>query len=150
MIGDHLRVFPPSGSSVDDVETAFTAAILQTAERVAPPRAPRLPARGWRGDAQAEAEISMATAARRAAWKRHRADTQDSQLMMAVRRESTRFHRVCNNAYERFLKRHVQVMEEDSRQRDQRGLFQRCKSLKIENTRKVSSQYIRDEEGIML
>ena len=78
MIGDHLRAFPLSGSSVDDVETAFTTAILQTAERVAPPRAPRLPGRGWRGDAQAEAEISMATAARRAAWKRQRADTLDS------------------------------------------------------------------------
>ena len=41
-------------------------------------------------------------------------------------------------------------MEDDLRQRDQRGLFQRCKSLKIEDTRKVSSQYIRDEEGIMM
>ena len=66
-IGDPLRAFSPSGSSVDDVETAFTTTLLQTAERVAPPRATRLPGRGWRGDAQAEAEISMATAARRAA-----------------------------------------------------------------------------------
>ena len=74
VIGDHLRAFPPSGSSVDDVETAFTTAKQQTSERVAPPRAPRLPGRGWRGDAQAEAEISMATAARRATWKRKRAD----------------------------------------------------------------------------
>ena len=41
-------------------------------------------------------------------------------------------------------------MEEDLRQRDPKGLFQRCKSLKIEDTRKVNSQYIRDEEGIML
>ena len=92
----------------------------------------------------------MATAARRAAWKRRRADTQDRQLMRAVRRENTRVHRVCNGAFERFLERHVQGMEEDLRQRDQRGLFQRCKSLKIEDTREVSSQYIRDEEDIML
>ena len=28
VIGDHLRAFPPSGSSVDGVETAFTTAIL--------------------------------------------------------------------------------------------------------------------------
>ena len=142
VIGDHLRAFPPSGSSVDDMEPSFTAAILQTTERVAPPRAPRRPGRGWRGDAQAEAEISMATAARRAAWKRQRADTQDNQLKRAVRRENTRVHRVCNRAYERFLERHVQNMEEDLRQRDQRGLFQRFKSLNIENTWKVSSQYI--------
>ena len=145
-----LKVFPPCGSSVDDVETFFTTAILQTAERVAPPRAPRLPGRGWRGDAQAEAKISMVTAARRAAWNRQRDDTQDSQLKRAVRRQNTRVHRVCNDAYERFLERHVQDMEEDSRQRNQRGLFQRFKFLNIEDTRKVSSQYIRDEEGIML
>ena len=150
VIGDHLRAFPPSGSSVDDAETAFTTAILQTAERVVPPRASTLPAREWRGDAQAEAEISMATAARRAAWKWQRADTQDSQLMRAVRRENTHVHRVCNDAFERFLERHVQGMEDDLRQRDPRGRFQRCKSLKIEDTRKVSSQYIRDEESIML
>ena len=118
VIGDHLRAFLPSGSSVDDVETAFTTAILQTAERVAPPRAPRLPARGWRGDSQAEAEISMATAARRAAWKRQRAETQDRQLMRAVRRENTRVHRVCNDVFERFLERYAQGMEEDLRQRD--------------------------------
>ena len=41
-------------------------------------------------------------------------------------------------------------MKEDLRQRDQRRLFQRFRSLNIEDTRKVSSQYIRDEEGIML
>ena len=149
-IGDHLRAFPLSGSSVDDVETSFTTDILQTAERVASPRATRLPGRGWKEDAQAEAEISMATAARRAAWKRQRADTQDRQLMTAVRRENTRVQKVCTDAYNKFLERHVQGMEEDLRQRDQRGLYQRCKFLNIEDTRKVNSQYIRDEEGIML
>ena len=150
VIGDNLRAFPPSGSSVDDVETAFTTAILQTAERVAPPRAPRLPGWGWKGDTQAEAEISMVTAPRRAAWKWQRADTQGSQLMRAVRRENTRFHRVCNDAYERLLERHVHGMEQNLRQRDQRGLFRRFKSLNIEDTRKVNSQYIRDEGDMVL
>ena len=150
VIGDYLRALPPSGSSVDDVETAFKTVILPTAERVAPPRAPRLPGRGWRGDAQAEAEISMATVTRQAAWKRQRADTQDSQLRRAARREKTRFHRVCNDAYKMFLGTHFQGMEEDLRQRNQRGLFQRFKSLNIEDTWTVNSQYIRDEDGTML
>ena len=92
----------------------------------------------------------MATAARRAAWKRQRADTQDSQLKRAVRRENRRVHGVCNDTYERFLERYVRDMAEDLRKRGQRGLFQRFKSLNIEDARKVSSQYIRDEEGIML
>ena len=77
-------------------------------------------------------------------------DTQDRQLMRAVRRENTRVHRACTDAYNRFLERHVQGMEKDLRQRDQRGFYQRCKFLNIEDTRKVNSQYIRDEEGIML
>ena len=72
------------------------------------------------------------------------------QLMRAVRRENIRVHRVCTDAYDRFLERHVQGMEKDMRQRDQRGLYQRCKFLNREDTRKVNSQYIRDEEGIML
>ena len=70
--------------------------------------------------------------------------------MRAVRREKTRFHRVCNDVYERFLERHVQGMEEDLRQRNQRELFQRSKCLNLEDTRKVNSQYIRDKKGIML
>ena len=41
-------------------------------------------------------------------------------------------------------------MEEDLRQRDRRGLYQRCKSLNIEDTRKVNLKSIHDEEGIML
>ena len=37
LIGDHPKAVPPSGRSVDDVETALTPAILQTEEPVAPP-----------------------------------------------------------------------------------------------------------------
>ena len=86
-------------------------------------------------------------AAKRAGWKRQRTDTQDSQLMRVVRQENTRVHRVCDDAYERLLERHVQGMREDLRQRDQKRLFQHVKSLNIEGTRKVSSQYIRDERA---
>ena len=93
----------------------------------------------------------MVMTARRLAWKRQKADTtQESQLKRAVRRANTRVHRVCDAAYKKFLGRHVQGVQEDLRQRDQRGIFQRINSLNIENTRKVSSQYIRDEEGRML
>ena len=60
----------------------------------------------------------MAMAARRAAWKRQRADPQDKQLMRAVRRENTRVHRVCNDAKNSFLERHAQGTEKDLRQRE--------------------------------
>ena len=64
------------------------------------------------GDAPTEAEIDMAMAARRVAWKRKKAGTQDSQLKRAVRRENTRVHRAYDAAYGRFLGRHVQGLEE--------------------------------------
>ena len=41
-------------------------------------------------------------------------------------------------------------MKKNLRQRDQRGFYQRCKFLNIEDTRKVNSQYTRDEEDIRL
>ena len=53
-----MRVNPPNGSSVDEVEAAFTAAVVQTAELIAPPQERRMPGLGWNGDAQAVAEFS--------------------------------------------------------------------------------------------
>ena len=140
MIGDHLKAVPPSDSSVDDVDTAFMAVILKTAKRVAPSRTRSLQRRGWKGDAQAEAEINMAMAGRRTVWKRQKADKKDTQLKRAIRRENTHVHTVCDDAYVRFIEKNIQGMEDDLRQRDQRGLFQRLMSLNIEDTRKISSQ----------
>ena len=87
------------------------------------------------GNAHAEAKINRAMTARRAAWKRQKDDTQGSQLKRAIRRESARVHRVCDAAYEMFLGKHVQCLEESLRQRDERGLFQRNKSPNIKDTR---------------
>ena len=53
----HLRANPPEDSNVDDVEAAFAAAIMRTAELVIPPQERRRPGRGWSGDAHMEAEL---------------------------------------------------------------------------------------------
>ena len=68
--GRHLRANPPGDSNVDDVEAAFAAAIMRTAELVIPPQERRRPGRGWRGDAQPEAVLQTATDAMHAAWQR--------------------------------------------------------------------------------
>ena len=60
-VGRHLRASPPGDSSVDDVEAAFTATIMRTAELVIPPQERRRPGRGWSGDARTEAELQAAT-----------------------------------------------------------------------------------------
>ena len=60
-VGRHLRANPPGDSSVDDVEAAFAAVIMRTAELVIPPQERTRPGRGWSGDARTEAELQAAT-----------------------------------------------------------------------------------------
>ena len=67
-VGRHLRANLPRDTNVDDVEAAFAAAIMRTAELVIPPQERRRPGRGWSGDAQTEAELQTATDAMYAAW----------------------------------------------------------------------------------
>ena len=66
-VGRHLRANPPGDSSVDDVEAAFTAVIMRTAELVIPPQKRRRPGQGWSGDARTKAELQAATDAMHAA-----------------------------------------------------------------------------------
>ena len=58
-------------------------------------------------------EFSLARAARSAAWRRQRADPQGSQARRDVSRACRGVKRVRFVAYDRFLKRHVQKLEED-------------------------------------
>ena len=58
--GRHRRANPPGDSSVDNVEAAFTAVTMRTAELVVPPKGRRRPGRGWSGDAQMEDELQAA------------------------------------------------------------------------------------------
>ena len=66
-VGRQLRANPTGDSSVDDMEAAFTAAIMRTAELVIPPQERRRPGLGWSGDARSEAELQAATDAMHAA-----------------------------------------------------------------------------------
>ena len=67
-VGTQLWSNPPGDSSVDDMEAAFTAAIMRAAEMVIPPQERRRPGRGWSGDARTEAELQAATDAVHAVW----------------------------------------------------------------------------------
>ena len=88
-VGKPLRVNAPGDSNVDDVEGAFTAAIMRTAELVISPQERRRPGRVWSGDAQTEAELQTATDAMHAVWQRLKTNTRDAQLRRAARK-------VCN------------------------------------------------------
>ena len=85
-VGKHLRANPPGESNVDDVEAAFAAAIMRTAELMIPPQERRRPGRGWSGDAQTEAELQTATDAMHAAWQRLKTDIRDARLRRTVRK----------------------------------------------------------------
>ena len=45
-VGRHLRANPPGDSNVDDVEAAFAAAIMRTAELMIPAQVRRRPGQG--------------------------------------------------------------------------------------------------------
>ena len=105
-VGRHLRANPPGDSSVDDVEAAFAAAIVRTAELIIPPQERRRPGRGWSGDARTEVELQDATDAMHIAWQRLRMDTGDAQLRRAVRKACNWLKRVRSAAVVRFFERH--------------------------------------------
>ena len=150
-VGRHLRANPPGDSNVDDVEAAFAAAIMRTADLVIPPQERRRPGRGWSGDAQTEAELQTATDAMHAAWHRLKTDTRDAQLRKAVRKARNWLKRVRSAAFVRFFERHVVELEKQLRMGDQHGFFQNIKSMQLEETKKVESQcVVRDEVGRLL
>ena len=137
-------------SNVDDVEAAFAAAIMRTAELVIPPQERRRPGRGWSGDAQTEAGLQTATDAMHSAWQRLKTDTSDAQLRRAVSKACNWLKRVRSAAVVRFFERHVVELEKQLRIGDQHGFFQNIKSVQLEETKKVESQCVRDEGGRLL
>ena len=68
----------------------------------------------------------------------------------AVRKTCNWLKRVRSAAVVRFFERHVVELEKQLRMGDQHGFFQNIKSVQLEETKKVESQCIRDEEGRLL
>ena len=135
---------------MDDVEAAFAAAIMRTAELVIPAQERRRPGRGWSGDARTEAELQAVTDTIHTAWQRLKVDTRDAQLRRAVRKACNWLKRVRSAAVVRFFERHVVELQKQLRMGNQHGLFQIIKSVQLEEIKKVESQCVRDEEGRLL
>ena len=122
-----LRANPTGDSSVEDVEAAFTAATMRTAELVIPPQERRRPGRGWSGDARTEAELQAASDTMHAAWQRLKMDTRDVQRRRAVRKTCNWLKKVQSAAVVRFFERHVVELEKQLRVGDQHGFY--CQRL---------------------
>ena len=110
-VGRHLRANPPGESSVDDVEVAFAAAIIRTAEVAIPPQERKGPGRGESRDTQREAELQAVTDAMHAALQHLKVDNRDAQLQRAVRKVCSWLKRVRSVAVVRFFERHVIDLE---------------------------------------
>ena len=135
---------------MDDVEDASAAAIMRIAELMIPPQERRRTGRGWSGNARTKTELQAATDPMHTAWKRLKMDTRDAQLRRAVRKACNWLKRVRSAAVVRFFERHVVEFEKQLRMGDQHGLFQNIKSVQREETKKVESQCVLDEEGKLL
>ena len=149
-VGRHIKANLPGDSNVDDVEVAFAAAIMRTAELVIIPQERRRRGRGWSGDAQTESELSANSDATQAAWQRLKMDTRDAQLRRVVMKACNWLKRVRSAAVVRFFERQVVELEKKLRMDDQHGFFQNIKSAQVEKTKKVESQCVYDEEGRLL
>ena len=77
-------------------------------------------------------------------------DTRDVQLRRAVRKACNWLKRVRSVAVVRCFERHVVELENQLRTGDQHGYFQNIKLVQLEETKKVESQSVRDEEGRLL
>ena len=95
-------------------------------------------------------EFSLTRAAKSTAWCRQRANPQGSQARRDLSRACREVKRVRLAAYDRFLERHVQKLEEDLHRSNQWAIHRRLQSLEPEKTRNVTSPYIRDEDGSLL
>ena len=115
-----------------------------------PPQERRRPGRGRSGDARTEAELQAVTDAMHTAWQRLKMDTRDAELRRAVRKACNWLKRVQSAAVVCFFERHVVELEKQLRMGDQHGFFQSIKSAQLEETKKVESQCVRDEEGRLL
>ena len=149
-VGSHLRANPPGGSNVDDVEAAFAAAIMRTIELMIPPQERRRPGRDWSGDAQTEAELQAATDAMHTAWQRRTMGLRDAQLRRAIRKACNWRKRVRSAAVVRFFEYHVVELGKKLCIGDRYGFFQNIELVQLEETKKVESQCVRDEEGKLL
>ena len=145
--GRHLRANPPRDSNANDVKAAFAATIMLTAELVIPPQERRRPGRGCSGNARTEAELQAVTDAM---WQRLKMDTRNAQLRRAVRKACNWLKRVRSVAVVRFFERHIVELGKQLRMGDQHGFFQNITSMQLEETKKVESQCVRDEEGRLL
>ena len=85
-----------------------------------------------------------------AASQRLKRDTRDMQLRRVVRKQCNSLRRVRSAAVVRFFERHVVELEKQLCMGDQHGFFQNIKSVQLEETKKVESQCVRDEEGRLL
>ena len=110
-VGRHPRANPPGDSNVGNVVVAFAATIMRTTELAIPPQERTRPERGWSGDAQAEAELQIATGAIHTAWQRLETDTRDAQLRRTARKECNCLKTVRSAAFVRSFERHVVELE---------------------------------------
>ena len=77
-------------------------------------------------------------------------DTRDAQLRRAFRKVCNWLERVRSAAIVRFFERHVVELEKQLHMGDQHGFFQNIKTVQLEETKKVESQCVRNEEERLL
>ena len=79
-----------------------------------------------------------------------RARPQDPRLRKALKVTDKAFKRAKHAELQSFLREHTARTADLTRQRDQAGLYQHIKSLKLEGKRVCKSTYIKNASGVFL
>lgn len=125
--------------------------MLETAADIVPRAERKQQPRGWCGDPETEKQYQEAWARRDAAWKAQKADcTNDNGLKSEVRRTCKLLKQVKAAGVERYYRQYVATMEGTLLRREQAGFCTHLKMMDLECRKTVNSQYIKDEEGILL
>ena len=77
-------------------------------------------------------------------------DCRDAQLKRAVGHACNWLKRVRSAAIVRFFECHVVELEKQLCMGEQRGFFRNIKSVKLEETKNIKLQYVRQKEGRLL
>ena len=135
--------------SVDDITQVLTKTLLSNVDIAPPIRREQVP-RGWCATEETIAELDARWQDREDARKRLRSAPNDRGLRRAFKATSKQLKRTRAETLERFFEDYVSHLEGRIREDDQFGFYKHLKGMGVDGKRAFNSQYIKDEEGLLL
>ena len=139
-----------AAATLDEMVTALTEPVLQTAAEIAPGTKRKGGPKGWCASEEVQREISEARERREAARTRLGGAPADPKLRKALKAAEKELNRRRIAAVSSFLEEHAARLERERREGDHAGFYKHVKGLDVEGSRPLTSQTIKDADGNLL